>query len=598
MKRTLLLLLAGLACSLNSYSVEIILTPSGGGNDALLIQNTLDTIHPGDTLVLQGSFSIARTIYLPSDFTWMLEGSLALLEDVDLDRVGFTGPGVDARRPTGITEKPGGATNIEMSGGTYYGSDIRDGSSTVRFLNFVSVTNSYFHDFQVVEGSDDGFTLGPESRYNECRELVGSGANGNALTDKGEYNKWYDCVAEDCGSDGWTPKCRYSEFYRCIGRRNAGPGFGCFARLDGSGNPVDLGEIIVGNKFIACEAYENQRGGFSFNIASTSGEGSIIRDNYIQALCYDNQMQGVGFRNKQPSGIIENNEVDIIVFGNLGLKDDGTLSSYAGGLGVEGEISGITGSVIGYKNGGYDVNLKSATQCSLDVYQPGSQLQPVINTNSGGVRVLGFLCTDTLNTWCQATYCEKVAPLLPDPPKEVSATGISSRQVDLSWSGNAGNSDGILIERTSDETFSLLDTVNANVDTFSDTTVLSETTYRYRMRSFNHAGYSAYSEEIEVTTDAVVSVSRETAGEYPGLFMVPNPFRETTRLTFTLQRNSSVSLRVMDAAGREIETLVEENLPRGAHTISFHGTDFPGGVVYFRLQTGNRVLVTKGILLR
>ena len=72
MKRTLLLLLAGLACSLNSYSVEIILTPSGGGNDALLIQNTLDTIHPGDTLVLQGSFSIARTIYLPSDFTWML----------------------------------------------------------------------------------------------------------------------------------------------------------------------------------------------------------------------------------------------------------------------------------------------------------------------------------------------------------------------------------------------------------------------------------------------------------------------------------------------------------------------------------------------
>ena len=188
--------------------------------------------------------------------------------------------------------------------------------------------------------------------------------------------------------------------------------------------------------------------------------------------------------------------------------------------------------------------------------------------------------------------------LLPDPPKEVSATGISSRQVDLSWSGNAGNSDGILIERTSDETFSLLDTVNANVDTFSDTTVLSETTYRYRMRSFNHAGYSAYSEEIEVTTDAVVSVSRETAGEYPGLFMVPNPFRETTRLTFTLQRNSSVSLRVMDAAGREIETLVEENLPRGAHTISFHGTDFPGGVVYFRLQTGNRVLVTKGILLR
>ncbi len=225
---------------------------------------------------------------------------------------------------------------------------------------------------------------------------MGSFAGGNALTDKGDFNKWYDCVAEDCASDGWTPKCRNSEFYRCIGRRNAAPGFGCFARLDGS-NP-DQGEIITGNKFIECEAYENGRGGFSFNIAGTSGPGSIVRDNFIQAVCYDNQMQGVGFRNKQPDGIMENNEVDILVYGNKGLKDDGSQSSTYGGLGLEGAIMSVTGSVVAFENGGYDVNIKSGANCSLTVYNPDDRSPAALNTGSNGniINEISFSCSQAL----------------------------------------------------------------------------------------------------------------------------------------------------------------------------------------------------------
>lgn len=406
MHKQLLSLFISLACFCNIYSIEIIITPTGA-DDASMIQNTLDTLQQGDTLILNGDFVIARTIYLPRDFTWILNGSLALSENVDLDRVGWVETGVDARRPTGITEKPGGATNIEMSGGTYYGYNVHDGTSTIRFINFVSVTHSYFHDFSIIEGSDDGFTLGPGSNNNECRNLIGSGAHGNALTDKGDHNKWYDCIAEDCDSDGWTPKCRNSEFYRCIGRRNAGPGFGMFARLDGSGDPVDLGEIITGNKFYACEAYDNEREGFSFNIASTSGQGSIVRDNYIQALCYNNRMQGVGFRNKQSDGIMENNEIDILVYGNKGLKEDGTLSSYAGGLGVEGTVTGITGSIVGYENGGWDINIKNASNCTLSVYNPDDQSPAVLNTGSNGniINEISFSCSQPPEKWCVQKYC-------------------------------------------------------------------------------------------------------------------------------------------------------------------------------------------------
>ena len=297
-----------------------------------------------------------------------------------------------------------------MSGGTYFGNAAGYGKS-MRFINFVSVTNSSFHDMHITEATDDNFTLGPGSRFNECRNLVGSFAGGNALTDKGDYNKWYDCIAEDCESDGWTPKCRNSEFYRCIGRRNKGPGFGCFARLDGSGNPEDLGETIEGNQFFACESYDNQRGGFSFNIASTSGKGAIIRNNYIQGLFYNNRMQGVGFRNKQADGIIDSNEVDILVYGNKGLKNDGTLSSYAGGLGVEGEVNGMSGSVVAFENGGYDVNINNATNCSISVYNPENSDPAVLRilNNSSILEQMAFGCSKPPDVYCVQAYCSLLA---------------------------------------------------------------------------------------------------------------------------------------------------------------------------------------------
>ena len=577
-------------------SKEIVITPKPG-DDAFMIQNTLDTLQPGDTLILQGAFVIARTLYLPSEFTWILNGSLSLSEIVNLDRIGFVGPGVDARRPTGITEKPGGAKNIEMSGGSYYGFDVRSASKTIRLLNFVAVTDSYFHDFSVIEGSDDGFTLGPECRYNECRRIVGSGAQGNALTDKGEFNKWYDCIAEDCGSDGWTPKCRYSEFHRCIGRRNAGPGFGCFARLDGSGDPVDLGEIIVGNKFFDCEAYDNERGGFSFNIASTSGEGSVIRDNYIQALCYNNRMQGVGFRNKQISGIIEDNEVDLLVFGNQGLKEDGTLSSYAGGLGVEGEVSTLSGSIVGYHNGGYDVNVKSAADCSILVYQPDSQDEAVINSGPNTIHVNGFNCSDPLDTWCQTKYCEFIVPMLPLPPGDLLAIAISSSQVNLSWSYMSGNEDGLMLEQKINEGFKLLDTLEANIASYSDTGLLAETSYSYRLRAFNFAGFSEYTPEVSVKTEP-----EEPTWIYPGqdvvpgIIIYPNPFKGSARLTYTLPGSCFVSLKVFDHSGRELRTLVHKHMPAGTHTLDLDGTNLPLGACYCRLISGSRLETRKFIL--
>jgi hypothetical protein len=310
-----------------------------------------------------------------------------------------------------------------MSGGTYYG-NYAGNSSSLRFINFVSVTNSKFHDMVITDVSDDNFTLGPGCNNNECRNLIGSfSASGNALTDKGDHNTWYDCVAEDCygpDSDGWTPKCRYSEFHRCIARRNVGPGFGMFCRIDGSGNPVDLGEAIVGNKFYDCQSYENGGAGFSFNISSTSGEGGSITNNYVQAICYNNASSGVRFRNKMPNSIVADNEINLLCYGNRGENKDGSLSSLEGGLGTDASssypVTRITGTMVSFDNIQWDVNTGTATDCNIIVYRPDGENAPVLKTGeaSNRITVIGFNCSDPLVEWCMQAYCNSFCAGLAD----------------------------------------------------------------------------------------------------------------------------------------------------------------------------------------
>jgi hypothetical protein len=584
--------------SSGAFSAEITIQPTGG-DDAALIQDALDGLVPDDTLRLVGDFILGKTIYLPSDFTWILEGTLTLSKDAVLDDIGWVEEGVDATRRTGITEKTGGADNIEMFGGTYYG-NAGNYATSMRFINFISVTNSRFHDMIITEATDDNFTLGPGSRYNECRNLVGSFAGGNALTDKGEYNKWYDCIAEDCASDGWTPKCRYSEFYRCIGRRNAGPGFGMYARLDGSGNPVDIGDTIVGNSFYACESYDNLRGGFSFNVSSNCN-GALIKDNYIQALVYNNKMQGVFFRNKRTDGLVENNVVELVAFGNLGQKNDGTPSIYGGGLGTEGSsdqpVRGITGKVICFTNLEWDVNTDKATDCIITVYNPDSQDSAVLKKGdeSNVLTEVGFSCSDPLEEWCQQTYCAYITPLLPHPPADFSATVVSSSQIDLSWTDTVSNEDGFIIEYKTSGEYSKIGSTGADTSSFICDELAENTAYTFRVRAFNEAGYSQYTEEVSVTTESESTAAIRSftgPGEIP-LTCSPNPFSGSAYIDYYLSEDGFVTLDIFDMSGKKRATPVSEFKHAGRHRSTVNASELDYSVCYCRMQTPNSTYTVK-----
>jgi hypothetical protein len=77
----------------------------------------------------------------------------------------------------------------------------------------------------------------------------------------------------------------------------------------------------------------------------------------------------------------------------------------------------------------------------------------------------------------------------------------------------------------------------------------------------------------------------------------PNPFNLGTTIEFTIPVTSFVLLKVYDISGREVETLVSEELQSGHHTRDWSAADKSNGVYYYRLQVGEFTAVRKLMLI-
>jgi hypothetical protein len=78
----------------------------------------------------------------------------------------------------------------------------------------------------------------------------------------------------------------------------------------------------------------------------------------------------------------------------------------------------------------------------------------------------------------------------------------------------------------------------------------------------------------------------------------PNPFNPQTAISYQLIANSYLTLRVFDALGRHVATLVDGETESGKHTVLWNASGVPSGVYYYRLQAGNCSETRKLVLLR
>lgn len=99
-----------------------------------------------------------------------------------------------------------------------------------------------------------------------------------------------------------------------------------------------------------------------------------------------------------------------------------------------------------------------------------------------------------------------------------------------------------------------------------------------------------------------VVTSHQEDNDVPRAFALlqnyPNPFNPSTRIPFSIRAVGNVTLKVYDILGREVRTLVNENLQAGSYEVTFNAEGLASGVYLYRLQGGSYSETKKLILLR
>ncbi|MDZ7376195.1 MAG: T9SS type A sorting domain-containing protein [candidate division KSB1 bacterium] len=88
----------------------------------------------------------------------------------------------------------------------------------------------------------------------------------------------------------------------------------------------------------------------------------------------------------------------------------------------------------------------------------------------------------------------------------------------------------------------------------------------------------------------------EVVRNYSLLQNYPNPFNPTTTIPFTLAKRGFVELKIYDINGREVKTLVSQNMEEGRYDIPFDATGLPTGTYFYRLKVDGQ-LMTKSMTL-
>lgn len=134
------------------------------------------------------------------------------------------------------------------------------------------------------------------------------------------------------------------------------------------------------------------------------------------------------------------------------------------------------------------------------------------------------------------------------PPAAPSALAVQSavyNKVTICWADNASNENGYKVERSKDGvTFAEVATLGADARSFADGSVTARTTYYYRVRAYNSAGASAYSNTISVATPDIPAplpaapTSVVAANNGDGTALVSWAAGSTTATSFEIRRET------------------------------------------------------------
>ncbi|MBS4027197.1 MAG: T9SS type A sorting domain-containing protein [Ignavibacteriales bacterium] len=213
-----------------------------------------------------------------------------------------------------------------------------------------------------------------------------------------------------------------------------------------------------------------------------------------------------------------------------------------------------------------------------------------LNSNIAYVTISGFRWNEPLSHIFRTTNAGEtwnaISSNLPEAPvndvivdPELDSTLYAATDVGVFVTNNLGNTWEVLGNN-------LPNVVVNDLVFHNDTRTLVAATYGRSMYKINVASVtSVKSEELKVKS---FSLSQN----------FPNPFNPTTIIRFTMHESRLTTLKIYDIMGKEITTLLSQNLPAGEHEVEWNASNAPSGIYFSRLQVAEKVVTVKMVLVK
>ena len=200
---------------------------------------------------------------------------------------------------------------------------------------------------------------------------------------------------------------------------------------------------------------------------------------------------------------------------SIGIPPPGTPAVPAAPSALSAEAQSTTSVLLRWKDNsddetGFKIERRLSTETDADFSQiDTTAVNDTTYTDSGLSPATTYIYqvraySGNGNSGYSGTARVTTPPDLPRAPSSLSASAVSSSQIDLSWKDNSDNETGFKIERkltsASDNTFSQIDTTAVSDTTYTDSGLDEGTSYTYRVRAYNSVGNSAYSNADSATT--------------------------------------------------------------------------------------------------
>ena len=110
---------------------------------------------------------------------------------------------------------------------------------------------------------------------------------------------------------------------------------------------------------------------------------------------------------------------------------------------------------------------------------------------------------------CNKLSVDTIKVVIPIAPTNLNGNVLSNTNISLLWTDNSTNEDGFKIERkTISTSYVQVATTSKNITSFTDSNLIPNTQYNYRVYSYNSSGSSTtYSNELSLKTKAIPQIT-------------------------------------------------------------------------------------------